>query len=167
MDPVNVSELGRWFEKEADRLVLYARQWLDQGMAEDSVQDVFASLLLLSSKPYNMKAWLYRSVRNRALKHLRSRGRRRQREENAAAEVPWWFEPRPADAIDAREAETALRGLPAAEREVVTLRIWGGLTLEEIAAVVPFSTATVFRKYRAGLENLRDKLEVSCLTKTN
>lgn len=166
MDRLKVSELGRWFEKEADGLVLYARQWLDQALAEDAVQDVFASLLRLSSKPQNMKAWLYRSVRNRALNQIRSRGRRQRREDTTAAETPSWFEPRPGEAIDARRAETALRALAEVEREIVTLRIWGGMTFEEIAATVPFSTATVLRKYRAGLAQLRKELEVSCPTKT-
>jgi RNA polymerase sigma-70 factor (ECF subfamily) len=80
--------------------------------------------------------------------------------------MPGWFEPRPADTIDARQAERALLGLAGEEREVVTLRLWGGLTFDEVAAVVPCSVATAFRRYQSGLKELRKKLNTPCHTKT-
>ncbi|MBN2506364.1 MAG: RNA polymerase sigma factor [Verrucomicrobia bacterium] len=167
MGSIEVNELGRWFEGEAGRLVLYARQWLDQAAAEDVVQDVFVQLILQRQPPHHMKAWLCRAVRNAALKHRRTGDRRQRREEHYAAATPSCFESPAAGAIDARHAETALGELPEGEREIVVLRIWGGLTFEEIAGVVNASGAMVFRSYRRGLEQLRRKMGVLCQTKTN
>ncbi|HOX02683.1 MAG TPA: sigma-70 family RNA polymerase sigma factor [Candidatus Paceibacterota bacterium] len=162
---MDAQELGRWFERESSPLVLYARQWLDPPAAEDAVQDVFMSLIVQSQPPEHVKAWLYRAVRNRAFQCLRSRGRRTRREDRAGAEAPGWFEPSPGKALDAHEAEQALRRLDPDEREAVTLRIWGGLTLEEIAAILSCSVATVFRRYQRGIENVRNHLEASCQEK--
>jgi len=159
MGSIDAQEAGWWFERESNALVLYARQWLDHPAAEDAVQDVFVSLMLQSRPPEQMKAWLYRCVRNRALKALRTEQRRTRREDRLASETPAWFEPRPDNTLDAREAEAAVRALPAEEREVVTLRLWGGLTLEEIAAVLGCSVATAFRRYEAGLGSIRQQLQ--------
>ncbi|MBM3881149.1 MAG: sigma-70 family RNA polymerase sigma factor [Verrucomicrobia bacterium] len=167
MDSTTLGEIGRWFEEESTALVLYARQWLDPALAEDAVQDVFVSLMQQAQPPSQMKPWLYRAVRHRAFKHLRARRRRVTREERVASEGSPWFEPRPDDAVDAQQAELALRALPAEEREVVTLRLWGGLTLAEIAAVTECSLAAVFRRYHAALERVRQQLGASCLTKIN
>ena len=167
MGAIKLNDVSRWFEGEAGRLVLYARQWLDQAAAEDVVQDVFVQLMLQRRRPDHVKAWLCRAVRNAALKQRRTGDRRQRREERFAAATPSWFESPAAAAIDARHAEAALRELTEAEREIVVLRIWGGLTLVEIAGVVNASSAMVFRTYRRGLEQLRRKMGVLCQTKTN
>jgi RNA polymerase sigma-70 factor (ECF subfamily) len=161
MGTIDAQEAGRWFERESNALVLYARQWLDPAAAEDAVQDVFVSLMLQSPPPDHLKPWLFRAVRNRAFKTLRADHRRLCREERMATETPACFEPRPDDALDAQAAEAALRALPPEEREVVTLRLWGGLTLEEIAAVLACSIATVFRRYQAALDGIRQHMEAS------
>jgi RNA polymerase sigma-70 factor (ECF subfamily) len=166
MGAIDASELGRLFESEASALVLYARQWLDVAMAEDAVQDAFVTLMAQGQQPAQPKAWLYRTVRNRALKIVRSRDRQEQREQRAALETPAWFEPHPGDLLDAQTAEAALRQLPAPEREIVTLRIWGGLTLEAVAGVMGCSVAAAFRQYRAALNRIRTELSKPCHTKT-
>jgi DNA-directed RNA polymerase specialized sigma24 family protein len=43
-------------------------------------------------------------------------------------------------------------------RQVLLARIWGGMTLEEVAELCGISTATAFRRYRAALEELRTQL---------
>lgn len=166
MASIEAVELGRWFELEATALVFYASQWLDRGAAEDVVQDVFVILMAQGRRPDNVKAWLYRAVRNAAFKQLRGRQRREAREVGFAGVEPD-LEDRTETVLDARQAEAALASLPADEREIVTLRIWGGLTLDEIAAVVDVSTPTVFRKYRGTIEKLRQALHVLCPLKIN
>ncbi|MCP5522362.1 MAG: RNA polymerase sigma factor [Verrucomicrobiales bacterium] len=166
MEPNRISELGGWFEQEADALVLYARQWLDPHAAEDVVQDAFIDLMNCRRQPDHPKPWLYQAVRFRALKSLRTGQRRSRREALAAGEAEPCLEGTAAQALDAREAGLALAGLDPGEREVITLRIWGGLKLEEIAAITETSVATVFRRYRDGLAELRNLLEppTSCPT---
>jgi RNA polymerase sigma-70 factor, ECF subfamily len=162
MGTLNPDEVGGWFETEAGPLVLYARQWLDAEQAEDVVQEVFVRLMQQIVEVEHVKGWLYRAVRNVALNRVRAAGRRRRREETAGADVPGWFQPDPGMEIDARQAELSLGALPADEREIITLRIWGGLTLGQISSVVELSVATVFRKYRDALERIRKELESPC-----
>jgi RNA polymerase sigma-70 factor, ECF subfamily len=164
MGTPNPEQVGEWFETEAGPMVLYARQWLDSGQAADVVQEVFLRLMQQTQPPEQVKAWLYRAVRNLALNRLRSIGRRRCREERIACETPVWFESDPGLGIDARQAEAALRRLPAEEREIVTLRIWAGLPLDQIASILGCSTATVFRRYRNALQQIRTEMEDSCLS---
>lgn len=164
MESIEINELGGWFEQEADALVLYARQWLDPHAAEDAVQDAFIDLMNCRRQPDQPKPWLYQAVRYRAMKLLRTSRRRSRREALAAGEPEPCLEGRSVEMLDAREASRALAGLNPQEREVITLRIWGGLKFEEIAAVTESSVATVFRRYRAGLDELGNLLEPSCMT---
>jgi len=163
---ISPAQLAAAFDAHAASLVLYARQWLDRQAAEDAVQDVFLRLLSQRGLPANLRAWLFRSVRNEAISHTRSQYRRRQREQAVAADRPGFFRPDPADLIDARSAQAALESLPHSQREVIVLRLWGGLTLAEVASLVGEPVSTVFDQYRAALANIREKLESSCNTRT-
>ena len=51
MGSIGLQEPGRWFERESNALVLYARQWLDPSAAEDAVPDVFVNLILQKGNP--------------------------------------------------------------------------------------------------------------------
>ena len=46
------------------------------------------------------------------------------------------------------------------QREVIVARHWGGLSFEQIAEVVGCSASTAFRRYTAGVEDLRKQLGV-------
>jgi len=48
-----------------------------------------------------------------------------------------------------------MRRLPEIYREVVTLRIWAGLTFAEIAEMLGIPANTVASRYRYGLAELR------------
>jgi RNA polymerase sigma-70 factor (ECF subfamily) len=152
---------NRLFAAHAARLVLYARQWLDRSVAEDVVQEAFIRLLEQRKHLENPKAWLYRTVRNGAISQLRSHRRRLEREHNSAADE-LWFEPHGNHWLDGASARAALEALPHAQREVIVLRIWGQMTLKEVAAVSGSTTSTVFDQYRAGLVALRKSMGVSC-----
>lgn len=152
------AQIGQWFEAYGPRLVLYARQWVGLA-ADDVVQDAFVSLIGLKAEPDHIQAWLFRAVRNAAISRLRSRQRRKHRETAVAANVSDMFVAQPDDLLDAEEVSKLVSGLPDDQREVVVLRIWGQLTLEATAEVVDTSVATVFRRYQAGLESIRERLE--------
>ena len=78
-----------------------------------------------------------------------------------------WFESQPADLLDAAAAESALSKLPAREREVIVLRIWGQLTLAEISQIVEMPLSSVHDCYRGGIAALRQTLESTCRTRNN
>jgi RNA polymerase sigma factor (sigma-70 family) len=166
MAVIDPHELGRLFDAHGSALVLYARQWLELGLSEDVVQDVFVALAAQPRVPTQPRAWLFRSVRNATLNRLRSRRRRRQHEAEAATARPEWFEARPENLIDAAAAQAAVATLASVEREIVVLRVWGGLTLHEIAEILGQPVSTLWSRYHDALTALRQKLVTSCRTKT-
>jgi len=160
---IDPAQLARTFDAHAGALILFARQWLGSGAAaEDVVQDVFATLLAQRRAPDNMKAWLFKAVRNAAVSQTRSASRRSRREIKLAMDRPDWFEIRPEDLIDALSAQEAMASLPPEQREVIVMRIWGQMTLAEIADVTGLPTSTLFSRYRAGLSEIKRIMESSC-----
>jgi RNA polymerase sigma factor (sigma-70 family) len=155
MRPIEPAVLGQLYRQHAPALRLYARQW--GAAAEDVVQSAFVRLAQQTSPPEQILPWLYRVVRNEALIAQRTATRRRQREQRVGnAEA--WFSPTE-DRMDADEAVRRLTELPLDLREVIVARLWGGLTFEEIAALVGCSLPTAHRRYHTGLAQLRERLE--------
>ncbi|HXC99497.1 MAG TPA: sigma-70 family RNA polymerase sigma factor, partial [Verrucomicrobiae bacterium] len=52
----------------------------------------------------------------------------------------------------------ALGELPADQRAVLHLKLWEGLTFEQIAEALDISPNTAASRYRYGLDKLRDRL---------
>jgi RNA polymerase sigma-70 factor (ECF subfamily) len=57
------------------------------------------------------------------------------------------------------EIETALRELSAEQREVLTLKIWGERTFEQIGLHLEISPHTAASRYRYALGALRKRLK--------
>jgi RNA polymerase sigma-70 factor (ECF subfamily) len=155
MPRIAPDELGRLYREHAAALRLYARQW--PGGDEDLVQDAFVKLAQQSPLPDVPVAWLYRVVRNGALSAGRGAARRRRREGRASTPEAWFCTAD--DRIDGREATRLLAELPLEQREAVVARVWGGLTLEQVARLAGCSLPTAHRRYHAGLAALRERLE--------
>lgn len=160
MASIDPAQLSQWFSAYSERLTLYARQWLDAGLAEDVVQEVYLKMASLESVPSNVPAWLFRSVRNAAITQLRARHRRQRHEELRTAQKPAWFTSQPEDGLDPGQVQAALEGLPEEQREIVVLKIWGKMTLQDIAEIVGKPQGTVYCRYRAALDCLRKAMEV-------
>jgi RNA polymerase sigma factor (sigma-70 family) len=153
------AEVARLIDAHAAPLVLCARQWCAE--AEDVVQEAFIKLVRQSRPPLDAVAWLYRVVRNGAIDVSKMARRRHQRESAVARPVRWFVEPE-VDGLDAETAVAALERLVLEQREVIVARHWGGLSFEQIAEVVGCSASTAFRRYTAGVEELRKQLGVIC-----
>ena len=153
------------FKELAPKLLLYARQWTQSTAdAEDVVQMAFVRWW--QRNPGGDRAHvplLYAAVRTISLDVHKSATRRAVRE--AASELALhdtdapWFDPSLEDRETAKMLERAVQELPAEQREVVTLRIWGGLTFAEIATATGDTTNTVASRYRYALNNLHRVLE--------
>jgi RNA polymerase sigma factor (sigma-70 family) len=153
------TDFARLIDAHAAPLVLYARQWC--GAPEDVVQEAFLKLVRQGRPPQDAVAWLYRVVRNGAIDVAKMARRRQHRESAAARPVRWFVEPE-VDGLDAETAVAALERLAPDQREVVVARHWGGLSFEQIAVVAGCSASTAFRRYTAGVEELREQLGVIC-----
>ena len=166
MAAISQKQLAQWYEAHGTDLMLYARQWNADQHAEDIVQDAFIRLLKQRRCPDNVRAWLFRVVRNSSISRARRLRRRRQAGQELANRQSLWFESRSDDLIDAKLVQDMLTVLPPNLREIVLLRIWGQMSLKEISQIVKKSIPWVHHDYREALEMIRRKLErSSCNTK--
>lgn len=153
-----------FFEEVSPRILLYARQWVpSRADAEDVVQMAFVRFWRrCPGGDRKDLPLLYSAVRSIALDLLRSGRRRVTREQFAGAEAENDETPHFDTSIEDRETahivQAALSGLPDEQREVLALRIWGGLTFAEIAGVTEDSVNTVASRYRYALETLAKRL---------
>ena len=149
-----------WFARHGAKLLLYARQQSRRpDEAEDLLQEAFVRIWRLYGHTGEVSPTLvYRAIRRLAIDWARSIDRRKAREEKVALDAPLSFSfERTLEQDERKQALLrALDRLPAQQKEVVTLKIWGELTFEEIARALDESLNTVASRYRYALEKLKD-----------
>ncbi|HWA86582.1 MAG TPA: RNA polymerase sigma factor [Opitutus sp.] len=122
--------------------------------AEDAIHGVFERLLRGGGLPADLRPYVFRAIRNAAYDAWRRSQVRKDSIFDLAASVDEVAAGagRPAGGED---LEPLLQRLSPDERETIVLRIHGGHTFQQIAALrgVPLSTAASW--YRRGLERLR------------
>ena len=99
---------------------------------------------------------VYATIRRRAIDLGRRSQRREAREQ--ASEPPQFVITNPDDEDATRLLEKELKRLPPQQREVLTLKFWGGLTFAEVAATLEIPQGTAASRYRMALESLRQTL---------
>ena len=62
------------------------------------------------------------------------------------------------DVVKHERSEAALRELPEEQREVLVMKIWGGLTFAQVGEALAISANTAGSRYRYALERLREAL---------
>jgi RNA polymerase sigma-70 factor (ECF subfamily) len=140
----------------------------ETGLAEDVVQDSFLGLWRNAGRYVeekgSVKGWLLAIVRHRAIDAMRRRRNgvaladETQELLPAALTLPdvW---PEVAGRLDAEGIRRALGHLPGAQREVIEMAYFEGLTQTEIAARTEAPLGTVKSRMRLGLVALRRELE--------
>ena len=113
--------------------------------------------LLVTARERMWMAYLFTALRHAAAKIAARRPpiRRAPLSESEAVAAP---QARALDAESAARLEGALAMLPAIFREAIALKIDGGLTFREMAAVLGVSPNTAASRYRYALAELRDAL---------
>jgi RNA polymerase sigma-70 factor (ECF subfamily) len=163
---IDADLLGRLLDRHGPALALYAAQWTEA--ADDCVQEAFVELARQRHAPQHVVAWLYRVVKNRALNAARGARRRRERETQSIAErFPVTQQSSSFDRTESLAVVEALDRLETGDREIIMMRIWSGLTYEEIATALSISTSSAYRQYERALEKLRPLLESPCSTNEN
>lgn len=155
-----VDEWQEWFEAHGRALLLFARQYTScPADAEDAVQCGFIKFWPKRHGVRDARAYLYSAVRTAALDGHRATRRRARREAVAGlVDEAAWFQCPAEQAERAAAVETALTALPVAQREVVVMKIWGGLTFKQVGAALGISANTAASRYRYGLDALREQL---------
>lgn len=132
----------------------------DAGEAEDAVHDVFVALARGRKRlrrVEDLDAYVFASLRHAVAARIdRRRVERRHWERLALIPSPAPHSPDPADGA---ELSAALAALPPEQREIVVMKIDGGLTFAQIAQVLGISPNTAASRYRYALEKLRRFLE--------
>lgn len=162
--------LERIYEKYKNDLLTIAGCMLaDRVDAEDCLHDVFVSLVRDSVRVRpdgKLKGYLVTSVANRSRDRLRRRKRRDQAGETAGrigAEIAQEAVDPATPMIEREETHRlyrAIAALPVEQRSVITLRLHGEMTFDEIARQEGVSNNTIRSRYRYGLEKLRSLLGV-------
>jgi RNA polymerase sigma-70 factor (ECF subfamily) len=99
---------------------------------------------------------VFATIRRRSVDLARSVDRRASRESAAYLDGPvCWFDASAEDRERMQLIQNAMQSLPNIYREVVTLKIWGGLTFAEIAEALEIPQNTAASRYRYGLTTLR------------
>jgi RNA polymerase sigma-70 factor (ECF subfamily) len=136
----------------------------DRGAAEEITQDVFLrcwrSLDRYQPSQGSLASWLLSITHNRAIDELRSRrGKNTRREISEDALQPQAaIDPGFDEALLRGEIQQALASLPAAQRDVIELVFWSGLTRREIAERLNLPLGTVHTRLRLGMDKLREAL---------
>lgn len=157
----------RFYDLHAALVHTFALRILrERGEAEEVVQDVFVQVWrqaeTYSTDRGSPEAWLVMMTRSRGIDKLRSR--RRRDEMVRPAENPDRLPELVVleSASGPAEARATLGGaladLPAAQRSVLELAYFDGLTQSEIAARLGEPLGTVKTRMRSGLERLRGLL---------
>ncbi len=141
------------WNQHAERLLLIVRGFGEP--AEDAVQEAFVRLAAQDEVPDETLAWMVRVARNQLMQWWRSDVRSRRRELKRASVNDWFAEGMLDDALDAATVTEGLQQLPADKRAALMMHIWGGLSFEQIAAILGVSRSAAHRHYTLAMEELR------------
>ena len=150
-------EIRQLYDQYGPALLAYACSFVsDVATGEDVLHQVFMRLLQGNTiVPEAPVAYLYRAVRNAALNARRTVKREVALDLDAPSSM---FESRDSNREAALTLQAALLELPEEQREVVVLRVWSGMTLEEAASLTGVSLSTTASRYRYALDKLRERL---------
>jgi RNA polymerase sigma-70 factor (ECF subfamily) len=152
------AEWERWIRCHTPGFLLFARQHArTEADAADLVQDALVEAGRRRGGPAPPPpALVYATLRRRAIDNARREDRRVHRELAALAEQRVaWFDTSVEDRETAELIQNAMRQLPDIYREVITLKVWGGLTFAEVAETLGVPLNTAASRYRYGLSELR------------
>lgn len=125
----------------------------EEQLAEDIVQDVFVRLMTHQNhSPMQLKAWLYAVARNLARDHFRSA---RYRYEQAA---DFDTDDHLLPVLDSErqiDVEEALQRLTIDQREVILLRFYHDLKVDEIAKIIGVPSGTIKSRLFHALKRLK------------
>ncbi|MCW1921698.1 RNA polymerase sigma factor [Luteolibacter arcticus] len=143
-----------WLAENAARFLLFARQ---QTRCEHDAEDVLQESLVESWQRAGGRpdaALVFATIRRRSIDLGRSNDRRAVRE----LESGDLFTVPTGDRDTAEVLASELHRLPPEQRDVLTLKFWGGLTFAEVATTLEIPPGTAASRYRLALEALRETL---------
>jgi RNA polymerase sigma factor (sigma-70 family) len=152
--------LAQLFETEESSLLRFALGLVGRrSVAEDLVQETFLRLHQVWDQVENPRAWLFRSLRNLALNHLRDHRAETNLDDDAGGLEQ---DDPPDDALGRAEAIGTVRlllaELPDEDRRLIQFKYRDGLKYQEISRRTGVSVGNVGYKLHHLLKNLADAL---------
>ncbi len=132
----------------------------DRALAEDVSQDTFFRLMQSpATVNRSLGAWLHTTATRRCLDILRSDKARRRRELRFAKDYTHGRANPPSWSVLSPHIDQALTQLPEPMRSLLTEHFLAGKSQRQLAKETKTSTATVCRRIKAGLLELRKQLD--------
>jgi RNA polymerase sigma-70 factor (ECF subfamily) len=151
-------EWQAWLDDHGRKFLFFARQ---KARSDADAQDLMQEAIIEAAR---RNAWqgppapalVFATIHRRAIDWARREDRRAAREWAASEPQPgFWFDSSVEDRERATLIQEAMEKLPPIYREVIALKLWGGLTFAEIAESLDIPANTAASRYRYGLEELR------------
>ena len=151
------------FEAEESPLLRYAFSLTGRrAIAEEIVQETFLQLFKHWDEVESPRAWLFRSVRNRAYNHIRDHHKEVLDGADRLSESPLVTDETPDLLIQRLEATRALRALvdelEESDRQLVKMKYFENLKYRDISARTGLSVSNVGYRLHHILKELSDKL---------
>jgi RNA polymerase sigma-70 factor (ECF subfamily) len=165
--------LGRLYDRHAGLVFALARRILARAEdAEEVVQDVFAQVWRQAARYQGERAsvagWIVMLTRTRAIDRLRARRARPDEDRGleptpAVATTPAALNPEgiAVSAENVRHVRAAFASLPDAQRALLELAYYEGLSHSEIATRTGVPLGTVKTRIRAAMDLLRQKMDMT------
>lgn len=157
-------DLERLYDEHAQALFAFLLNFTrDEADTRDVLQEVFVKLARQPNRlrgARDQRAFLLRLAHNAAIDSMRRRGAREKYQQRFGVEqISSFAETTSPDEAAFRTALSAALGeLPPEQRAVVHLKLWEGLTFEQIASALDVPINTAASRYRYGLDKLRSLL---------
>lgn len=154
-----------WLSAEGGKLLLYARSRTNTAQdAEDLLQEALIRLWGYQEERGHVPPDVplaYSVLRLCAMDYGRKQGRRARKQQKIVQFHDYdehWLDRGMEEDEEAEFLRTAVEKLSDKLREVVLMKIWGGLTFAQIAEVLKISQNTAASRYRYALEQLQKGL---------
>ena len=156
-------ELERLYDEHAQALFAFLLNLTrNEADTRDLLQEIFVKIVRdaqLLSGVREERAFLIRLAHNAAVDLMRRRGTRERVKEGLAEIIsPFASADDPDEQLFRDELAAALAELPEEQRTVAHLKLWGGLTFEEIATALEIPSNTAASRYRYALDKMRGRL---------
>lgn len=128
----------------------------ERSSAEDSVHDALVAMASLSEKPENLEAYLFRTVRNKALHVIKQRNRvDSNTDQDEFLDVE---ECSASQKIFVSQIAERMNKLDENSRQVLIMKLFADLTFKEIASIMQSPPNTIASWYRRGIEKLKEEV---------